>query len=173
MARYHFTTVMAVTAPREQVWAVLSDPETYAGFWKWLQQVEVLDPGDQHGLGARHRLSFGTALPYTLSFESEVTGVQQPVLLETRADGELRGTGRWRLTEDVTTTVTYEWLVETTKRWMNVLAPIARPAFSWNHDVLMNDFARGLAAATDSELVEVTNTTTPPGAPGFFELVRA
>lgn len=97
-----------------------------------------------------------------------------PELLESRAEGELRGTGRWRLADgEDTTDVTYEWLVETTKRWMNVLAPIARPAFSWNHDVLMKDFAKGLAIATRGALIEVVNSTTDPGEEGFYELPPA
>lgn len=171
MARYHFTTFMRVTAPRDRVWEVISRPETYAGFWKWLKRVDVLDHGEEDGVGARYRLVFGTALPYTLEFDTEVVRREPPQLLESRADGELRGTGRWVLTDgDDATDVTYEWLVETTKRWMNILAPIARPAFSWNHDVLMKDFAKGLSNATESSLVEVVNSTTRPGQAGFYEL---
>ena len=39
----------------------------------------------------------------------------------------------------------FEWRVRTTRRWMNVLAPIARPVFRWNHDRLMRAGGRGLA----------------------------
>ena len=35
------------------------------------------------------------------------------------------------------TTVTYDWNIVTTKRWMNLLAPVAKPFFQWNHDVVM------------------------------------
>ena len=46
------------------------------------------------------------------------------------ASGALAGTGHWRLFEqDGVTAVLYEWNVETTKLWMNVLAPVARPVF--------------------------------------------
>ena len=49
--------------------------------------------------------------------------------------GELEGTGRWRLhTENDETVVRYMWEVRTTRRRMNLLAPIARSAFEWNHD---------------------------------------
>lgn len=171
MARYHFTTLMRVAAPRDRVWEVISHPETYPGFWKWLKRVDVLDDGDEDGVGARYRFIFATALPYTLEVESEVVRCEAPKLLESRADGELRGTGRWMLAAGGDATdVTVEWLAETTKRWMNMLAPIARPAFSWNHDVLMRDFAKGLASATGGALVEVVNSTTKPGQPGFYEL---
>ena len=62
------------------------------------------------------------------------------------ASGELQGTGRWRLFEqDGVTAVLYEWNVSTTKPWMNLLAPVARPVFAWNHDVVMGWGGQGLA----------------------------
>lgn len=41
--------------------------------------------------------------------------------------------------------MTYEWVVRTTERWMNLLAPLARPAFAWNHNVVMRQGGEGLA----------------------------
>jgi hypothetical protein len=67
--------------------------------------------------------------------------------MEGRADGELRGTGRWRLFEqDGVTAVLYEWDVETTRAWMNAIGPLARPVFNWNHDVVMRWGGRLLTA---------------------------
>lgn len=43
------------------------------------------------------------------------------------------------------TAVVYEWEVETTKRWMNVVGPLARPVFEYNHDVVMRWGGEGLA----------------------------
>ncbi len=58
--------------------------------------------------------------------------------------GELEGVGRWRLYEqDGVTAVLYEWNVRTTKAWMNLLAPLLRPAFEWNHDWVMRARRRG------------------------------
>ncbi len=74
------------------------------------------------------------------------TRVERPRLLEGEASGELAGTGRWRLFEqDGVTAVLYEWNVQTTKRWMNLLAPIGRPLFAWNHDWVMANGAEGIA----------------------------
>ena len=42
------------------------------------------------------------------------------------------------------TTFQYDWNVSTTKQWMNIVAPIAKPFFSWNHDIIMNWGAEGL-----------------------------
>ena len=54
------------------------------------------------------------------------------------------------------TTVTYEWNVRTTKPWMNVAAPLARPIFRWNHNVVMHQGGEGLAALLGARLLAVT-----------------
>jgi len=78
-----------------------------------------------------------------------VAGSVMPSRLEARATGELAGTGRWTLTSaDGGTLVRYDWDVRTTRRWMNLLAPAARPVFRWNHDELMREGGEGLAAAS-------------------------
>jgi uncharacterized protein YndB with AHSA1/START domain len=170
MARYHFVTEFEVSADRETVWEALRDPTDWPSWWRWLKRVETLAVGGPDGLGDRYRYSFGTALPYTLSFDMVVTAVDRPRTLVGEASGELQGSGHWRLEEGAGggTDVRYVWLVETTKRWMNLLAPIGRPAFSWNHDVLMKDFAKGVARITNSKLRSVRNTTVRPGSPSFF-----
>jgi hypothetical protein len=33
--------------------------------------------------------------------------------------------------------VRYDWRVDLGKPWMRTLAPLLRPAFAWNHNVLM------------------------------------
>jgi hypothetical protein len=60
--------------------------------------------------------------------------------------GELSGVGLWRLYEqDGVTAVLYEWNVATSKAWMNLLAPLARPVFEWNHDWVMARGGEGIA----------------------------
>ena len=49
------------------------------------------------------------------------------------------------MTEGRETIVRYDWNVETTKRWMNLVSPIARLLFEWNHNVVMGWGAQGLA----------------------------
>ena len=65
------------------------------------------------------------------------------------------GRGLWRLSTDGSETIVrYDWSVETTKRWMNLLAPIARPLFEWNHNVVMSWGAKGLAERLGARVVE-------------------
>ena len=58
-------------------------------------------------------------------------------MIEAEADGELAGTGRWRF-EGRETAVTDQWNVRTTRRWTNLVAPVARPIFRWNHNAVMH-----------------------------------
>ena len=70
-------------------------------------------------------------LPYRVEFEVTTTHVERPSLLQADAVGELTGVGRWRLFEEGgVTAVLYEWNVATTRAWMNLLAPVARPGSS-------------------------------------------
>jgi len=111
--------------------------------WEALHELE---PAAADGTGRRLRLLFRTRLPYMLGFDIRVTSVQPPSELEAEATGELEGTGRWTLTSaDGGTLVRYTWDIRTTRRWMNLLAPVARPVFSWNHDELMRAGGQGLA----------------------------
>ncbi len=62
--------------------------------------------------------------------------------------------GRWRLYEhDGATAALYEWNVRTTRAWMNLLAPIARPIFAWNHDWVMARGGEGIAGLLGCELL--------------------
>ena len=38
-------------------------------------------------------------------------------------------------------------------RWMNMLAPVARPLFEWNHNVVMNWGAKGLSERLGASVV--------------------
>ena len=109
-------------------------------------RVDELDPGDEDRLGSRYEIEWRSRLPYPVRFRFRTDRVERPALMEGRADGELAGTGRWRLFEqDGVTAVLYEWNVQTTRAWMNALAPLARPVFGWNHDVVMRWGGEGLA----------------------------
>ena len=171
MALFHFRTEMQLAASDERVWKVLVDPTSWPDWWRWLRRVTVIAPGRADVLGAAYHFEFRTALPYTLTFDSETVRIAPPSLLESRATGELAGTGLWEVAErDGVTMVRYTWIVATTRWWMNLLAPVARPAFSWNHGVLMRDFAAGLARHLGVRLVSVEHRTVKPGSPGFGQL---
>ncbi|NLF53471.1 MAG: polyketide cyclase [Thauera phenolivorans] len=155
---YELTTVWQFDAPIEAVWAALVDAENWPRWWPGIEQVAVLDRGDADGVGARRCYTCRSLLPYRLRFVSRVTRVEPLQLLEGRVEGELEGRGCCRLTHsDGHVFVRYDWQVRTTRRWMNLLAPLAKPLFRWNHDKLMeaggSGLARHLKADTDARTV--------------------
>jgi Polyketide cyclase / dehydrase and lipid transport len=153
MAEYHFVSTWWIRAPIERVWEEIFQTERWPSWWKYVVSVDELEPGAADGVGRRQHLLFKTRLPYRLGFDLRVTAVQPPSTLEADATGELEGTGRWMLTSDEGgTLVRYNWDVRTTRWWMNLLAPVARPAFNWNHDELMREGGESLARRLGVEL---------------------
>ena len=145
MKTYEFVTVWRVRAPIESVWNEIYHSSDWPTWWKGVEGVVEVRKGDERGVGSVHRYTWKSKLPYRLSFEMQTVRVEPPRLLEGVAVGELQGRGLWQLsTEGSETIVRYDWNVVTTKRWMNLLSPIARPLFEWNHNVVMNWGAEGL-----------------------------
>ena len=154
MAAYEFLTTWCVDASIQDVWDVIVASDRYPEWWKGVRRADELEPGGEHGIGALTRLEWRSRLPYTLEFDARVTRSQPPHLLEAHATGELEGVGTWRLYEGAAgTAAVYSWNVSTTRAWMNRLAPLARPAFAWNHDYVMRAGARGLARRLGAELI--------------------
>lgn len=180
MGSYRFVSTWKLRAPQEAVWERLADPEEWQSSWRWLDRVELLRPGDEDGVGARRRYVVRSPLPYSLTFGLRTTSVKPPHTWEAEASGELEGTGRWDLTyQEGVTTARYTWDVRTSKAWMNVVGPLARPAFGWAHGVVMRDGARSLARDLGAELLSVDGSADPPsrtwpvGAAGIFLLLLA
>jgi hypothetical protein len=141
-------------APRDEVFHTIWDSEAWPSWWRGVESVVKVEDGDEEGVGSLGRYVWKSRLPYRLEFEMRTTRVERPALMEGQADGELAGTGRWRMFEqDGVTAVLYDWDVRTTAPWMNLLAPIARPFFAWNHDVVMGWGAEGLARRLGTRLV--------------------
>lgn len=169
MSDYAFVSVWELTAPVDRVWDEITRPERYPEWFPYVTHAEELRAGDETGVGSITRSRWRTALPYGLVFEARTTRVQRPHLLELTATGDLEGTGRWELSEEAgITTVRYFWTVRTTKSWMNLLAPLASPAFGWNHAVLMRAGGKGLAGRLGARLVRnqsYSEDSTNPLAP--------
>jgi hypothetical protein len=154
MAEYRFLTTWLLNAPCEPVWETIHDQKGWPSWWRGVEEVVELDPGDKDGVGSRARMTWRSFLPYNLVFETRTTRIERPYLMEGEVDGELAGVGRWRLfeREDITAVV-YEWNVRTTRLWMNLLAPIGRPFFAWNHNWVMARGGEGLARKLSCEIL--------------------
>jgi Polyketide cyclase / dehydrase and lipid transport len=125
---------------RQAVWDALQDVQAWSEWWRGVVRVTELEPRERYSIAWRSRI------PYDLEFEFRVLRQDAPHSMDGRATGDLEGSGHWRLFEHAgVTAVTYEWNIRTTKPWMSVLAPVARPIFEYNHNVVMRWGGEGLA----------------------------
>jgi carbon monoxide dehydrogenase subunit G len=159
MADYHYVSTWQLQAPIEPVWAALNDLEHLPAWYRGVQEARELIPGDAQGVGTRVRYVIKGRLPLRLAFEATTTRSVPPREQELQAEGELAGTGRWLLDQQGgVTTVRYLWDVTTTRPWMNLLAPLARPLFTWNSRGVMLQAGEGLAAFLGVPLVKAEFT---------------
>jgi carbon monoxide dehydrogenase subunit G len=162
MADYHYVSTWQLQAPIEQVWAALNDLERLPAWYRGVREAQELAPGDAQGIGRRVRYVIKGRLPLRLAFEATTTRSVPPRDQELRAQGELAGTGRWSLDQQgEVTTVGYRWDVRTTRPWMNLLAPLARPLFTWNSRGVMLQAGQGLARFLGVPLVNAEFTAPP------------
>jgi len=146
VADYRFLTTWLLDSPREPVFDAIYDQASWPSWWRGVEEASEIRPGDEGGVGTVARMVWKSLLPYRVEFEVTTTHVERPHLLQADAVGELTGVGRWRLLEEGgVTAVLYEWNVATSRAWMNLLAPVARPVFEWNHDWVMARGGEGIA----------------------------
>ncbi len=156
MPEYTFESTWRIAAPIEAAWEAIYHSERWPTWWPEVERVDDLVHGDDNGVGNVRRYLWKTRLPYKLAFDMRTTHVERPVALDGVAVGELNGIGRWRLHVDGQVTVIhYTWQVRTTKWWMNLLAPLARPVFAWNHQAVLRSGAEALARLLGAPLLGV------------------
>jgi uncharacterized protein YndB with AHSA1/START domain len=130
---YPFVDEWDVAAPRESVFDAIADARSYP---KWWRPVYIdVDAEGEPGLGKTSRQHFKGRLPYHLHTRSTIVRLEPPAVIEGEVDGDLRGNGRWTLTDlpDGGTHVRFDWRVHADKPLLRALTPILRPAFRWNH----------------------------------------
>jgi hypothetical protein len=138
MSDYEFMTIWRFNAPLASVWEMIYHSDLWPTWWRGVEDVVLIKEGDENQTGSIYRYTWKSKLPYRLTFDMKLTRIEPMALIEGTAFGELAGVGLWQLSSDgEITTARYDWKVQTTKRWMNLLAPIAKPFFKWNHDVVM------------------------------------
>lgn len=158
MAEFRFVTVWRIEAPLPQVCDAISRCLHWPNWWKGVEKVEEFDLGDLNGIGSLRRFTWRGRLPYRLTFDMRVTRAVPLTVVEGQASGEVEGVGCWHFSsEGLVTVVCYEWQVRTNRRWMNIIAPIARPLFKWNHDQVMRQGAEGMAHLLNARLVSLVH----------------
>ena len=170
MAHYLFESEWVVSAPMEAVFDVMADVDGYSSWWPSVNNSRLIEEGDDEGVGAKAAYSIRSPLGYSMHFEMTALEVDRPNRIHSLARGDLIGTGTHIFEpRGDNTAVTYLWYVSTTQRWMNVVAPLAKPLFVWAHHHVMREGCSGLAerlgarlVSTNSALVETPMAIADP-----------
>jgi quercetin dioxygenase-like cupin family protein/uncharacterized protein YndB with AHSA1/START domain len=140
---YVFVDEWDVAAAPEAVFGVLSDARTYPMWWRPVY-LDVESEGPVR-VGSSSRQHFKGRLPYHLYTSSVITDFDPPNRIAADVTGDLRGRGVWTLTPaGQGTHVRFDWQVHADRKLLQVLTPVLRPLFRWNHDWSIKAAMRGL-----------------------------
>jgi hypothetical protein len=156
LTEYHFLERWHADAAPDAVWDLVADPRTYTQWWP--EFLEVTKLNDIEGVGARAAVHVKAALPYHMRFELDSIRYDRPHASEVEVRGDLVGRMRWLFVPYASGTyIVFEEEVRTGKQLLNVLAPVGKPFFAWNHRIMMRHGQRGLA----EQLRRVTPAAQP------------
>lgn len=138
---YRFRTRWDVDAPLSDVYAVLEAMDHYPEWWREVRAAERLADD-------KYRLQTRSLLPYDLNFiGTEWERDPTAGILSIRMEGDLEGFSRWTLLPNGSmTTVTFDEEVVANKPLLRRLSVVGRPAFKWNHALMMRHCRAGLRA---------------------------
>lgn len=146
--RYTLTSLWRLDAPVARCWDVLADPGmTWPRWWPGVTATDVAPTAD--GLtGSSATLLFRTPVGYALRLALVIEDACVRRWVRVRAAGDLVGTGFVELdTPSPTSThIRVRWDVATTRRWMNLAAPLLARGFAASHASVMRAGERGLGA---------------------------
>lgn len=175
--RFVLISSWCLHAPREEVWALLRDPESWPRWWPGLCEVRSLGGGDGEGLGAVSRFVWQSGAGYKLNITTTTVRLSPLREIEAVADGDVAGRGLWLLEEATPGTVrlAYRWDVELRRAWMRLLAPLLRPLFTRRHFALMRAGAAGMARSLGAAAGEYREWASPVSLdePAAQAVVRA
>ena len=142
-AEYRFVNRWRVPGTLDEVSDVIQHPDEFRRWWPaaWLD-YELVEPGDQDGVGRVFRYRVKGWLPYSLNLTFRVTERQPPHSFAVEASGDLVGNGRWTLEQDGDRVdVTYDWRVRAERPLIRRLSPFVKPIFRSNHFWVMRQGA--------------------------------
>lgn len=156
MAHYRFESEWELEAPIDRVFDLLSHPEDFQRWWPSVTRSERLEEGDEDGVGAIAEYTLRSPVFYSMDFQAKALEVERPRRIHTLVRGDLIGTGTYELEQlEGRTMIRFLWYVSTTRRWMNVVAPLARPLFVWAHHHVMREGAVAMAAQFGGRLIGI------------------
>jgi uncharacterized protein YndB with AHSA1/START domain len=135
LADYHFPTAWRIEGTREEVFDILGDAASLARWWPSVYlNVDVVEAGDEYGVGRVVALNTKGWLPYTLRWRFRVVESDRPAGLTLEADGDFVGRGVWTFVQDgAFVDVSYDWRIRADKPLLRRLSFVLRRLFELNH----------------------------------------
>ncbi|MGH7831019.1 MAG: SRPBCC family protein, partial [Candidatus Binatia bacterium] len=132
---YHFITHWRVEGTIEEVYEILDNAPDLARWWPSVYlDVQVLEPGDEHGVGKTVSLHTRGWLPYTLRWQFQVMESRYPHGFTLEAQGDFVGRGIWKSQQDGPyVNITYSWKIRVNKPLLRYLSFLMKPIFAANH----------------------------------------
>jgi hypothetical protein len=139
--RYRFRSEWPVDVPPADAYTALREVSSYPQWWPEVRETSALGE-------TKYVLLCRSLLPYDLRFVIERSREDPEArILEASMKGDLEGFSRWTISGDGRSSVcVFEEEVITNKRLLNLIAPVVRPAFRYNHTLMMRHGERGLRA---------------------------
>jgi hypothetical protein len=157
---FNFTSKWKLAAPRQAVFEAVEDFKSWVDWWPGLEEIVETDPGGPGGIGQKATSRWRGPIGYVFRFSIEAVERREPDFLMGLASGDLSGTGSWSLAEYMGwTDVRLDWNVRAERKWMEFLAPVARPVFVHGHDHVMKAGAEGLAGHLGVEMRDFHTTS--------------
>jgi len=131
---YHFITHWLVRGTVEEVSAILGDAAALPDWWPSVYlDVDVLQQGDERGVGKVVDLYTKGWLPYTLRWQFRVTEVRADGFTLV-ARGDFVGRGIWTFEQDGEwVRITYDWKLSAEKPLLRYGSFLMKPIFAANH----------------------------------------
>lgn len=131
---YHFITRWCVKSTIKEVSEIIGDAQGLTRWWPSVYlDINVLEQGDDKGLGKVVDLYTKGWLPYTLRWQFRVTEVR-PDGFTLVAWGDFDGRGIWTFEQDGEwVNITYDWKIKAEKPLLRYFSIIMKPIFSANH----------------------------------------
>lgn len=146
---FRFASSHEVAAPRDAVFAVLRDAESWPQWWPQIRSVTPYDD-------TRGRADIRSVLPMTLHIElaTDVVDAESGVLRATLA-GDLVGWSQFALRADGPQRTILDYTQEVRLDMPGLLGrlartPLARPVLIANHAIMMRSGMRGLTRAAST-----------------------
>ncbi|HEV2514093.1 MAG TPA: SRPBCC family protein [Devosia sp.] len=84
VTQFELVSHWRIAAPLQRVWPEIVDVDDWPSWWRAVRKVERLQDGDAGGIGALRRITWATALPYTITFDVVSTRIEPMHLIQWR-----------------------------------------------------------------------------------------